>query len=200
LKGNCFWQGAKIKRKTTTFLRWKVLCRDRVINSSDRKSKVVRMICCKLQQRCTESGPSFKCENIKKSKCWWKGAVRGDVWVKGSNGEWTEVNAVGSFVYLENKQYDYSVNTQFTKEGYGSITTGIVVKSKKSTLSAGMNGRIRINGVLIKGQSSFYINYHHGSFEIKKHKNPTSKIQVTGLSGLELSFNWEKNKKLLVIH
>jgi len=137
---HCYWTGKKIY-KLTGFLRWKVICRDIPFG----KQKNIRLNCCKIKQRCVNDGPVYKCENIKKSHCWWRGGIRGDVWIQDSNGQWQEVNAVGSFRYLNDKRNGVKVDTQFTQFGSGSITTGIVIKARKHIIKTS-HGKVYLNG------------------------------------------------------
>jgi len=145
---HCYWTGKKIY-KLTGFLRWKVICRDIPFG----KQKNIRLNCCKIKQRCVNDGPVYKCENIKKSHCWWRGGIRGDVWIQDSNGQWQEVNAVGSFRYLNDKRNGVKVDTQFTQFGSGSITTGIVIKARKHIIKTS-HGKVYLNGKKISRKKS----------------------------------------------
>jgi len=195
---HCFWTGRKIY-KLTAFLRWKVICRDVPFG----KHKNIRLNCCKIQQRCHSDGPVYKCENIKKSKCWWRGAVRGDVWIQDSNGQWVEVNAVGSFRYLTDRQNAIKVDTQFSQFGSGSITTGIVVRARKHVIKT-EHGKVFLNGKKIsKKGHNIRINFigNHVKYHLsKKHKH--YKTFIRGLTEQRFGFVYDiktKSYELTVI-
>jgi len=136
----------KIRINTNIILRWKVICRDIPFG----KQKNIRLNCCKVQQRCVKNGPVFQCENIKRSLCWWRGAIRGDVWIQDQNGDWKEVNAIGSFRFLEDKQSGIVINTQFTQVGSGSVTSAIIFNARGTTIKTNNKGQVSINGKHIK--------------------------------------------------
>jgi len=127
-------------------------------------------------------GPVYKCENIKRSKCWWKGSVRGDVWIQDQNGEWTEVNAVGSFVYLEDKQSGIRVDTQFTQIGTGTVTTSVAVSARGKVIVAN-KGRIIINGKkLPKTKRSILLRFIGKEIKVRYSSKSKNTIVIRGLT------------------
>jgi len=185
----CFWTGKKIY-KQETFLRWKVICRDVPFG----KHKNIRLNCCKVQQRCMSDGPVYKCENIKRSKCWWRGSIRGDVWIQDQNGEWQEVNAVGSFRYLEDVQSGISIDTQFTKLGQGSITTSIIISARNNVIKTS-NGLVFLNGKQIsKDNQNLDINFV-GKFVKFLAKGKGHSVVIHGLAAEKFGFSYDPATK-----
>jgi len=160
-----------------------------------KKKKNIRLNCCKVQQRCVLDGPVYKCENTKKSKCWWRGAIRGDVWIQDQNGEWTEVNAIGSFRYLDDKENGLKVDTQFTQLGHGSVTSSIIVTARGKVIKSN-KGLISINGkTLPKTKTGLVIRFIGNNIKIshiKRHKFTTI---IKGLTEERMGFIYDPSTK-----
>jgi len=183
----------KILREVDAILRWKVICRDIPFG----KRNDIRLNCCKVQQRCIKTGPAFRCENIKRSKCWWRGAVRGDVWIQDQNGEWQEVNVVGSFRYLDDKEAGIKVDTQFTQVGSGSVTSSIVLSTRGSVIKAREDGSVLINGKSFSSKTGTlmirFIKKKVITKVLKKSQKNTTII--LGLTSDRLGFVYDKKTK-----
>jgi len=191
LKRGCFWFGNKILRQENAFIRWRVLCRDVPFG----KRNNIRLNCCKVQQRCYKSGLLFKCENIKRSKCWWRGSIRGDVWIQDQNGEWVEVNAVGSFRYLYDKESDLKIDTQFTSFGSGSITSSIIIRARGSTIKANSDGSVEINGKKHLRNGKLIIKFIDRKIVTKSKPKGDNITIIKGLTNDKLGFIYEKDSK-----
>jgi len=158
------------------------------------KKKNIRLNCCKFQQRCSMDGPNYKCENIKRSKCWWRGAIRGDVWIQDQNGEWQEVNSIGTFKYLDDIQSGIKVYTQFVKKGKGSVTSSIAISARGKIIKA-KNGRIKINRKkLPKTRRPLHIKFigNHVRTSIRKEGQKNS-VMITGLTEDRMDFTYDPN-------
>lgn len=158
------------------------------------RNKDIRLNCCKVQQRCTQDGPVYKCHNIKRSKCWWRGSIRGDVWIQDQNGEWQEVNAVGSFRYLSDVQSGISIDTQFTQVGHGSITSSIVISARNKVIKTS-NGKVFLNGKQIsKDNQNLDINFigKNVKFNVKGKGHRTL---IHGLAAQKFGFTYDPTTK-----
>jgi len=193
LKRGCFWTGKKVLTGFNTILRWKVMCRDIPFG----RNKDIRLNCCKVQQRCTQDGPVYKCHNIKRSKCWWRGAIRGDVWIQNQNGDWTEVNAQGTFNYLTDKETGIVINTQFSRLGSGSVTSAISISARGKTIVANRRGKITINGKRVhrKPGHSLLIKFIHNRVTIKSVKGHPRLTKIRGLSEEKLGYIYDRKTK-----
>jgi len=193
IKRGCFYQGKKVLIEIDTILRWKVICRDIPFG----KGRNIRLNCCKVQQRCVKDGPAFRCENLKRSKCWWRGAVRGDVWIQDQNGEWNEVNVEGSFRYLDDKENGIVVDTQFSKQGSGSVTTAIILSARKSTIKATRDGVVSINNKKYTTSSgTLLIKFLHNRVTTKIIKNSQKFTTIIrGLTSDRLGFVYDPKTK-----
>jgi hypothetical protein len=192
LKRGCFWYGKKIPREVNAFLRWKVVCRDIPFG----KRKDIRLNCCKMLQRCIKDGPQYRCENIKRLKCWWRGSVRGDVWIQDQNGEWQEVNCIGSFRYLDDKESGIKIDTQFTQVGSGSVTSSIVLRARGKIIKANKDGSVFINGKKINRSGPIIIRFIKNHVIVKQLKKGDNNLTIVrGLTEDRLGFVYDIKSK-----
>jgi len=158
--------------------------------------KNIRLNCCKVQQRCVKNGPVFQCENIKRSLCWWRGAIRGDVWIQDQNGDWKEVNAIGSFRFLEDKQSGIVINTQFTQVGSGSVTSAIIFNARGTTIKTNNKGQVSINGKHIKHtHKTLLIKFVGKKIVTKLIKGNKHLTVIRGLTEDKLGFVYDPSSK-----
>jgi len=115
---------------------------------------------------------------------------KGDVWLQDKNGNWLDVNVVGTFRYFRDSNNKFDVDVQFGSINLGSAITAVAIIARGNVIKGEKNGLVTLNGRLIAEKSAI-LKFDNDKVEIKKlvTKEPGLFI-IEGLRKEQLSFRF----------
>jgi hypothetical protein len=115
---------------------------------------------------------------------------RGDVWLQDKNGNYIDVNVMGTFSYLRDVKHGIEIDAQFGQMGLGSVISGVSVSARNNVIKAERNGEVSLNGRVVKEKSAIF-QYNGNTVQILKLNAKTPGLYIIkGLRDERLSFRY----------